>query len=164
MRIGNVVTWEREVHPAWQKSSGNDPTAHSDIWGRLPPGVCWLEATIEESDIDSMFVIGSGDWIQSFETYRLGGIALQDFSHVKAGCHHRPKIIGFEQSIGAGRQLGPLIAVASSGIGPFVFLDGNHRAVAHLRTGQLVGQFVYLGLHHHISSEFSWFVRAIRGQ
>ena len=161
MRIGRVVYWERDVLAAWRRSVNNADRPDSDVWGKLPPNVCWVTARIEDVDVPKIHVIGSSDWKDIFGTYRLVDIASQAFHGTDDKHTHRSRILGIENAYATGKHFEPIAMVASSGEGPFVVIQGNHRAVAIQRLGLLVGQTVFVGLHEEISASFGWFRQAV---
>lgn len=160
MQKGNRIYWETDVLHAWRRASGNVKRPNSDVWGKLPQGVHWFRATLELADIPKMFVIGSGDWKKVFGTYHLIDIAANSaISKDKYG--HLEKFKELQSSISNGKCFEPLILVSSSIIGPYVIIDGNHRAIALHRLGLLEHQQVFLGIHKGINSEFVWYRQAI---
>ncbi len=160
VQIIKLVSWERDVLPAWRRASGNAKSPNSDIWGKLPIGVSWFFGYIEKADLQNLYVIGSGDWKKVFGTYRLLDVAA-DTSDEDDNYHHRKKIRGIQKSVSEGELFEPIIAVAHSKKGPFVIIDGNHRAVTYSKLGQLESQEIFLGLHQDIK-EFSWYRLALQ--
>lgn len=160
MHIAKSVNWEKDVLPAWRRAAGNAESPNSDVWGKLPEGVSWFLGYIERSDIQNLYVIGSGDWKEVFGTYRLLEVAA-DSSTEDDKYKHRQKFGKLQKLISGGEQFEPIIAVTHSEKGPFVIIDGNHRAVAYLKLGLLESQEIFIGLHHRIKTEFVWYRLAL---
>lgn len=161
MRFKSVVTWDGEVHPEWARACRGNWLAGDEIWRQFPLETCWIDAEIEDDDASRIFVIGSGDWKTDFGSYRLSEVAAQQYD-IDDKRKHRSRIVAMQQAIEAGLQLGRPILISSSGEGPFVIMDGNHRLVAHHRAGKLGGLPVYVGLHHRIPRVVIWFSAAVR--
>ncbi len=163
MIIDKVVSWDDDVFAAWRKAANNAPRPNSDVWGKLPPNMNWYTAHVEKIDIPKIYIIGSYDWIEVFGTYRLTGIASQEFDDVKDKYNHRLKILEIERKYAEGCSFEPIIMVSISGKAPFVIIDGNHRAVAMERLRILIGQVVFLGLLTDIGKSFLWYRQAVGG-
>ncbi len=176
MKLGKVVEWELDVFPCWRTAASNSSNANADIWGRLPPSVCWIEGEIEAQDVAHCYVVGSQDWQDVFGSYQLQAISarfsadqlLQAASEAPFDdqYHHHARIRYLCQSIAnpenaSKRSLQPLILVAGNVAGPMVLLDGNHRALALLQLDKLIGQRCFLGLHSQMESAFLWMKRAL---
>ncbi len=144
--------------PAWRGAAGHTGHYNCDIWGRLPEDVRWFRATMEPRDIALLYVIGSEDWLKEFGSYRLLDIVG---STENAAGYHRDRIRSIRQNPSSTWQTIPLIAAASDAAGPFVLLDGNHRAVVQQLRGLLVGQACFLGLHPALAEKFVWYWRAL---
>jgi hypothetical protein len=120
-----------------------------------------LSARVEEIDIARLYVIGSGDWKEVFGTYRLADISSKALTTGDDKHKHSSRIIGIGSAYLNGTHFEPIAMVSYSGEGPFVVVDGNHRAVGMQRVGLLVGREIFLGLHSAIGTEFVWFRQAI---
>lgn len=160
MRIGRAVDWETDVFAAWRRSADGDESPNSDVWSTLPPGVCWFNCRIEPEDIEKIYVIGSFDWNEVFGTYGLRSIAATSCDEDDS-FRHKSRINAIRNAMAVGRGFEPIILTAFSGDGPFVIIEGNHRAVAMMQLGILTGQPVFIGFHKKIGSEFNWFRRAV---
>ena len=163
MRFGRVVSWENDVFAAWRRASNNAMRPNSDVWGKLPEHVCWLTARVEQIDIPRLYVIGSSDWKEVFGSYRLSEIAAKPLTGTDDKHKHSSRIVGISSAYSAGKQFEPVVMVSFSGEGPFVVIDGNHRAVGMHRAGLLVGREVFVGLHPAIGSGYGWFKQAVVG-
>ena len=161
MHIGRTVDWETDVFAAWQRSAAGNGIPNGDVWGTLPPGVCWFNCRVEPEDIEKIYVIGSLDWKDVFGTYRLRGIAAASFDGKDDSFRHKFRIYGIRNAMAVGRDFEPIILTAFSGDGPFVIIEGNHRAVAMTQLGILAGHSVFVGFHKQIGSDFNWFRRAV---
>jgi hypothetical protein len=174
MKLSKVVEWEAEVLPNWRKAATNSSHSNSDIWGRLPPGVCWVKGEIEAQDITQLYVVGSQDWHDVFGSYQLQAISACYQSNLQAvqqadfddAYHHHTRIRRLFASLAdqeqtTQRPLIPLILVTGNCGGPMVLLDGNHRALALLQLEKLVGQSCFLGLHSKMETDFLWMKRAL---
>lgn len=162
MRFGQVVRWGSDVLPAWQRAAHNGFT-NPDVWGVLPDRVCWISARVETSDISKMYVIGSPDWKDVFGTYRVEAIAAQAMAGPDDQHRHKSRIIGIGSAYSEGFMFEKIAMVASSGEGPFVVINGNHRAVGSHRVDRLVGLDVFVGLHADMESDYQWFRWAVGG-
>ena len=161
MKIGAVVDWNSEVMPTWNGSAQHTGHFNRDIWGRLPDGMCWFRCRIEPQDIPLCYVIGSEDWQEKFGSYRLLDIAEAYGEAADDNDRHKSHIQAMRQSLGEGWGGGTLILVASDGTGPFVLIDGNHRAVAMQLHGSLAGRECFVGFHHRLADDFVWYWRAL---
>lgn len=155
MKFGRAIEWE-QVFSSWRGPVPAEAAPNADVWGALPPGVAWFECEIETCDLARLFVIGSPDWQETFGTHALAGIATSPLLNDDR-YHHRERILGIASACARGRIYSPPIITAHSGHGPFVIIDGNHRAVALQRLGLLLGQRVYLGCHPQMGQIFQWF-------
>ena len=161
MRIIDSVSWDQDVLPAWRRAAGNAESPNADVWGKLPEGVSWFRGNIEKSDIQNLYVIGSGDWKEIFGSFSLVEIAA-DTSPEDDKYEHRQKLRKLKYKISEGEQFEPMIGVSYSENGPFVIIDGNHRAVAYLRLGLLESRPIFIGLHSNMQTEFIWFMLALQ--
>ena len=160
MHIGCTVDWEADVLAAWKKSATSGELLNSDVWGRLPEGICWFQCLVEPADLEKLYVIGSYDWKETFGTYRLREIASSPWEEDDR-FHHKSKISAMRNAMAVGESFAPIILTAFSGTGPFVVIEGNHRATAMMQLGILPGQRVFVGFHQKIGSDFLWFRRAV---
>lgn len=158
MKTGAVVDWQKTVMPVWRDAAKHTGHYNRDVWGRLPEDVCWFHARMEPQDIALLYVIGSEDWLKEFGSYRLLDIAG---SEENIGGYHREHIHEIRRNTGSAKTSAPLIVVAGDAAGPFVLLDGNHRAVALQLCGLLAGQECFLGLHQALAEDFVWYWRAL---
>lgn len=163
MHIGSTVDWETDVLAAWKKAANPEKAPNNDVWERLPEGMCWFNCLIEPSDIEKIYVIGSYDWKEVFGTYCLSGVAANSCD-ADDRFRHKSKIMAIRNAIAVGKSVDPIILTAFSGSGPFVIIEGNHRAAAMMQLGVLAGQRVYVGFHQKIGSDFLWFRRAVLGE
>lgn len=162
MRITDLVSWEKDVLPAWRSAAGNAESPNSDVWGKLPEGVSWFRGSIEKLDIQKLYIIGSGDWKEIFGSFKLAEVAA-DTSSENDKYNHRQKLLDLQDLISKGKRFDePIIVVSSSKKGPFVIIDGNHRALAYLRLGLLENQPIFIGLHSNIQKEFDWYKWALK--
>lgn len=143
---------------AWRDSARHTGHFNRDVWGCLPQGMCWFRCRIEPGDIPQVYVIGSEDWQEEFGSYRLLDIAD---AGERADGYHQARIRSMQQSLDKNWDAGTLTLVASAGTGPFVLIDGNHRAAALQRHGLLAGRECYLGFHHRLADDFVWYWRAL---
>lgn len=160
MNVGDSASWEHDVLPAWRRAAGNRERPNSDVWGKLPEGVAWYRATIGRHDIQNLYVIGSGDWKAVYDSYKLTDIAA-DTSSEADKYNHRKKIHALQERLSAGEEFEPAILVSDSKQGPFVIIDGNHRAVASCRLGRLVNMRIFIGIHPHMR-DCGWFSWALQ--
>lgn len=161
MRIGRVVDWENDVLASWRRSAEGVLAPNQDVWSMLPSGVCWFDGRIERQDLEKMHVIGSNDWKDVFGSYVLKTVAAQVFEIPDDPHRHSSRITGIRHALATGRQFEPLILTAFSGDGPFVVIEGNHRAVALAQLNLLHGQPAFIGFHRAMGTEFHWFRRAV---
>ncbi len=177
MKLGPLVDWQAQVWPAWHAAatsmhpashSGSESQAHADIWGRLPADCCWLRAEIEADDVAQLLLIGSQDWFDTFGSYWLQQAVVRYQADCAAGLgddvwQHHSHLQGLQRSFhqhpAHSRQ--PLVLAAADSSGPFMLLDGNHRAMVLLVQQQLVGHPCYLGLHARMAQDFLWMQRAL---
>lgn len=154
MKLGASVSWERDVFPCWQRSANNAARPNSDVWGPFPLGICWYEANVEEADIPLLYLIGSSDLCESFGSYRIA-----DIDRAMAGDdqhNHKVRVRALSQAIRAGRSFERPVAVGNSGTGPFVLIDGNHRALAFYAEQRLQGLELYLGILPGMTHAYKW--------
>ncbi|MBF0212148.1 MAG: hypothetical protein HQM00_01145 [Magnetococcales bacterium] len=160
MHIGCAVEWEHDVLASWRRSAGGKPLPRPEVWQPLPAGVCWFLCRVEPEDCDKLYVIGSRDWKLLFGTCRLQTIAA-DPCQGTDDYRHKSRIVRMKKALATGDRFEPLIFTAFSGEGPFVIIDGNHRAIALLQLGLLIGQTVFIGFHPRMGQEYLWFRRAV---
>lgn len=145
--------------PTWRDSAQHTGHFNRDVWGRLPDGMCWFRGCIEQQDIVQLYVIGSEDWQEEFGSYQLPKIA--DACLEPGNGYHQSRIRAMRQSLDEGWESGPLVLVASDGAGPFVMIDGNHRAAALQMQGELSGRECLVGFHRRLAEDFVWYWRAL---
>lgn len=160
MRVGPIVDWEMDVLATWRQAAQHVEHLNRDVWSRLPAGVCWFRCHIEAQDIDQLHVIGSEDWREVFGSYKLIDITSA-FSEEDDPYQHNSRIGSLIKTLAGGAEIQPIIAVAASGDGPFLIIDGNHRAIAMNKLGLLAGQRCFVGFHQKIETDFLWFRRAL---
>ena len=161
MHIGRTVDWEMDVFSAWRRSADGDHSPNSDVWSTLPPGVCWFDCRFELEDIEKSYVIGSADWKEVFGSYDLRSIAATTYDGEDDSFRHKSRIIGIRNAMAVGQIFEPIILTAFSGDGPFVIAEGNHRAVAMMQLGIIIGQPVFVGFHKQMGEKFNWFRRSV---
>ncbi len=161
MQIMKATTWEDEVLPCWQRSANKAPRPNSDIWGRLPEGVEWFLAKIEDKDFTKLFLLGSSDFRVTFGTYQISRIRLPFPAGSNDRHHWQP--IQMLEAMKSGRVFDPPICVAESLESEVVFIDGNHRMLMHLLNQSYLGLETYLGLLPGLHSQFPWSRQAIGG-
>ncbi|MBF0339619.1 MAG: polysaccharide deacetylase family protein [Magnetococcales bacterium] len=156
------VEWESDVLASWRRTAGGAPVAGKSIWERLPAGVQWFSYRLDTRDMENLHVFGTGDWLMfaGQQSHRLSAIAAGIGAGEDALQHHS-RINGFRRAIGMGERYEPLILIGASEQGPFMILDGNHRAIAMWQLGALAGQAVFLGVHPRMSEELEWFRNVI---
>lgn len=159
MELGEVVDWDRHVLPAWRRSS-RQRSPNADVWGRLPPGVCWFQGRIADKDVGKLLMIGSQDWCEVFGSYRLTEISSAGYADDDI-YGHKSRVRDIRLAMTQGRQMEPLVLVADNGAGPFVIIDGNHRAICLHQLDRLVGQVCFVGFHHRMHTDFLWSRRAV---
>lgn len=159
MELADVVDWDQHVLPAWRRSSQRT-SPNADVWGRLPPGVCWFQGRIAGNDIGKLLLIGSEDWYDVFGSYRLTEVSRADYANDDV-YGHKARVRNIRAAMLQGQQMEPLVLVADSGNGPFVLIDGNHRAICLHQLDKLVGQTCFIGFHHRMHADFLWSRRAI---
>ncbi|MBF0270646.1 MAG: hypothetical protein HQL98_01035 [Magnetococcales bacterium] len=161
MQIGRAVEWHNHVLHSWHRSSGGKPQPKPEVWQPLPAGVCWFRCRMEPADCDKLYVIGSQDWKLLFGSCRLPIVAADPCLGTD-DYRHKSRIQSMKKALAVGDSFEPLILTAFSGEGPFVIIDGNHRAVALQQLGLLVGQTVFVGFHPRMGHDFVWFRRAVQ--
>lgn len=144
-----------------------NPNFRSDIRDPLPTDLNWYLAEIQKSDIDSMFILSSGDWHYiSGESYRVKDVVarldlnLADRHSVRITKDIQNKIAFVE----SGRSLdSKLIAVTHDAAlnGPFTLIEGNRRAVAFTYLGSMIGSEIYIGVSESIEN-YSWACKSYR--
>lgn len=162
MRLGRVVDFKSDVLGTSRRSGRKALRSDSDIWRKLPEGMCWFACHIEASDIERIFVYGDREWKETFGTFSLNAVVqgqlVPDDQH-----HHKSSIEGLMQTLSTGHKFRSLALTAFSADGPFVMIDGSHRAAAMLRLGMLSGQSCYVGFHQHIGKDHDWFRNTLCG-
>jgi hypothetical protein len=138
-----------------------DPDFRGDIRGPLPTDLKWYLAEVEKTDIDSMYILSSGNWdIISNGTFRVKDVVrgfelgLEDRGSAKIINDIRDKIAFLE----SGNVLdSKLIAVTHDDAlcGPFTLIEGNHRSIAFTYLETLVGSTIYIGVSSLIR-DYSW--------
>lgn len=159
MELGDVVDWDQHVLAAWRRSSKRT-SPNADVWGRLPPGVCWFHGRIADDDVGKLLLIGSEDWYKVFGSYRLTEVSHAEYADDDV-YGHKARVRNISLAMSQGRQMEPLVLVADSAAGPFVLIDGNHRAICLHQLGKLVGQACFIGFHHRMHADFLWSRRAV---
>lgn len=158
MKILKPVNWEKDVLPHWSVLRGAT-VKQQPLWEKLPSGMQWHAARFESGDDEKLYVIGSGDWEKTYGSYRVIDIARQSQEGDDAH-NHRARIRGFIETLNSGGQIAEVVAVAAKEQGPYVLIDGNHRAIALVAKNQLRGQNIFLGIHRDIDQHFQWFYPA----
>jgi hypothetical protein len=159
MELGDVVDWDQHVLSAWRRSSQRT-SPNADVWGRLPPGVCWFKGRITDSDVGKLLLVGSEDWYDVFGSYRQTEVSRANYADDDV-YGHKARVRNIRAAMSQGRQMEPLVLVADSAGGPFVLIDGNHRAICLHQLGKLVGQDCFVGFHHRMHADFLWSRRAV---
>ncbi len=112
----------------------------------------WLLCIIEEQDLDQIFNISSGDWIDdslctlgdfmlAHSVQRLRGL---DANSNKKVVDIWEKVHAFANDINAIDRT--FIYVAESLEGPYTIIEGNKRSVALAHLSLLAGSRIYLGI------------------
>lgn len=113
-----------------------------------------MEAEVQESDLPHLFLIGSPDLQETFGAYRIADIS-RDMSGDDR-YRHRIRVRSLARAAREGRALERPILVSDSVVGPYVFIDGNHRALALHAGGLLSGLQVYLGTARQLLRRYDW--------
>jgi|SRR5579863_2878702 len=162
MRLARVVDFSLDVVGTSRRSGRKSPRSDSDIWRRLPEGTCWFACHIEQCDIEKIFVYAGREWKEAFGGFSLKGAAAAALEPDDRQ-HHKSRIEQLTRTLATGHKYRSLALTAFSGEGPFVMIDGNHRAAAMLRLGILAGQSCYVGFHQRIGKDCSWFRHSLCG-
>jgi hypothetical protein len=141
---------EQSVYDYWalHDKRDNDSRLRPDITGsnlNYPQGITWYSAEIDDSDIEKLYVISTGDFkIISGGTWLVLQCAL-NYPRGIGEQHHLDRINrllvkpgGFDPRI---------ITVSNSADGPLTIIEGNHRAMIMQNRNILIGQYCFLGLH-----------------
>ena len=138
-----------------------DPNFRSDIRTPLPRDLNWYISQVEVKDIESMFIISSGDWTDiSGGSFRVSDVAARfnlpttNNDTQRIGDDIRNKIAYLKSG---GNLDTRLIAVTHDDQfgGPFTFIEGNRRSVAFASQGPLVGSMIFVGVSPAIT-HYSW--------
>lgn len=131
----------------------------SDIRDPLPTDLDWALAVVEESDVDLLFVISSDDWRKEglcIPDFKLS-TAIVNYSRTSsadgkyADIHTKEKL--FVANLNALDT--KLFLVAPSIEGPFTLIEGNKRAIALGKLGNLVGLETFCGISPEIK-DYHW--------
>jgi hypothetical protein len=162
MRLGRVVDFKSDVIGTSRRSDRKSLRSDSDIWRKLPEGTCWFACHIEPSDIERIFVYGGREWKDAFGTFSLSAVLQANLARDDEH-HHKSRIERLMHTLATGHKFRSLALTAFSAEGPYVMIDGCHRAAAMLRLGMLAGQSCYIGFHEQIGKDHSWFRYALCG-
>jgi uncharacterized protein YjbI with pentapeptide repeats len=181
MRLGRVVDFKSDVVGTSRRSGRKSLRSESDIWRKLPEGTCWFACHLEPSDIEKIFVYADREWKEAFGTFNLNAVgqanleganleranlrpvSLHPANLANDQCRHEPRIERLMHTLATGHKFRSLALTAFSAEGPFVVIDGSHRAAAMLRLGILAGQSCYVGFHQQIGKDHAWFRYALCG-
>lgn len=161
MKLVGRVTWDGDVLASWRRMDKKEHVLNKTISRDFPSDVQWWRGVIESEDIDRIFVFGSSEWRRFYGSYHMRTIA-NTTREVDDSYRHEERINGFRQALERGEALEPPILLGARVDGPFMLFDGNHRALAMMRNGCLVGQVVYVGLQPTIAQGYSWCKEAFR--
>jgi len=163
MQIINSVGWEKTVLPIWNSTHPSLVEPNKFIWTQFPSDLVWHSALIESGDIDQICVIGSSDWFDVFQTYRLKKLCQTFDAAVipKDTSKHVDRIKALQSYFATGKTLAPLILIAPDNRGPYVIVDGNHRASALLLNGDLVGQQVMIGTSKAVATHVVFYDHSV---
>ncbi len=152
MKVVQNVTWE-DVQNHWSRTeSWPTPDARSAITSLLPTGTSWHLCQIELEDLERLYIISSDNWTGvSTGTFQVTAVASHVASMQGASAVDpiARKILGQVAHLDADGELpSGLVAVTDDPTlnGRFTFIEGNHRAVACLRAGILVGASIFVGV------------------
>lgn len=162
MRLGRVVDFKSDVVGSSRDSGRRSPRSDSDIWRKLPEGMCWFSCHIETCDIDKIFVYGGREWKEAFGTFSLNAVTAAKISPDDRD-QIKSRIESLMHTLATGHKYKSFALTAFSGEGPFVMIDGCHRAAAMLRLGMLAGQSCYIGFHQHVGKDYAWFRHSLCG-
>jgi hypothetical protein len=130
----------------------------SAILDKLPDKINWYKGSLEESDLDNLYILAIWDWfLDTGKTFRLSLIPSNlssshghRVSNFPAGAaDHKSKIEEMAQSMSG--NFGDIVAIGSSKTGPYTIIDGTHRASLLTMSGGLIGTLVYLGVASDLS-------------
>lgn len=157
MRILKKVS-QKEVWNYWRKTEKlSGDSFRSDIRDPLPDDITWYLASVEEGDIDNLYVISSDDWKDISQGTFL--VKEVDLNSKSKNSDTKRIIDNIKEKItyldNGGRLDGKLVAVTTNSSGPFTFIEGNRRAVAFLSRKELVGTELYLGFSDKIR-HYTW--------
>ncbi|HEY2252451.1 MAG TPA: hypothetical protein VGH74_15365 [Planctomycetaceae bacterium] len=162
MRLGRVVDFKSDVIGTSRRSGRKSPRLDSDIWRKLPAETCWFSCHIEPCDIEKIFVYAGREWKEAFGTFSLNAVAAANLAEDDQN-HHKSRIEHLMHTLASGHKYQSLALMAFSGAGPYVMIDGCHRAAAMLRLGMLAGQSCYVGFHQDVGKDHAWFRHALCG-
>ena len=161
MKIINKVS-QTDVWRHWMSvEETNDPNFRSDIRGSLPTDLTWYLVEIQQSDIDSMFILSSADWYKiSGGTFRLKDVVARldlesedkDSDRIKKDIRDKIAFLKSGNSLDS-----KLIAVTHDHAlnGPFTFIEGNRRSIVFTYLGAMIGSKIYVGASNLIQ-HYSW--------
>jgi hypothetical protein len=154
MKLLRSVTWEDQVLPCWRRNANNAPRPNSDIWRPLPPGIDWHQAELTSVDVQSIYLLGSSDFHDTFGTYKIAEIRTP-FPSTSSDRHHTLPL-AMKRTLEIGGTLDSPILIAESTASNMVVIDGNHRILAHLLNNSLAGLSIFVGIQSGIHRRFSW--------
>ena len=163
MQIREFVTWEETVLPTWRSNHPDIVAPNESIWTQFPNDLMWYSALIEADDINKLCLIGSLDWLEVFQTFRLSELCQNFASALQSNdkYKHIDRIKALQSFYTTGKTLAPLIVIAPDCEGPYILVDGNHRASALLLNEMLIGQAVLIGTSKKIPGHVEFYQHSV---
>ena len=96
------------------------------LLARLPDSTEWHFGSLDEQELEGLYVIRNDDWGEICPGYQLGKVCYPE------GCSEktRKKIKDILATVARPEFDRTIILIGTNARGPFTILDGNHRAVA----------------------------------
>lgn len=127
------------------------------ILDKLPQEVIWYEVSIEDNDLDNLYILAIWDWfLDSGRTFKLSEVPANlstsrghRVSNFPPAADHKTKIEAMAQSINDNIQ--DIVMISSNQSGPYTIIDGTHRSSLLTINGNLSGTRAYLGVANNLS-------------
>jgi hypothetical protein len=120
---------------------------HAPLLVGLPPNTDWYQTVLSPSEVGALRCGNFTAWMRvGLPTRLISAIAANIDASSAFPIFAKERIADIERRIRDGRPVGAVIALATSLTGPFVLMEGHHRATAYARAGTGVAVPAFLGV------------------
>lgn len=157
LELVNNPNLQDENHNGLREQLLLDKLGRRAILDKVPKDINWREVIIEGGDLSDLYVLAIWDWfLDTGKTFKLSAVPSSissghghRVSNFPPAADHKEKL---EEMIRSGASnLGGIVMIGQSELGPFTIIDGTHRSSLLVLSNRLHGTRAFLGITPDLS-------------